>query len=371
MTARLLFVTNADLAAPRGGRALLSALHHDCLRDLLGQALSVERLGSTAGSPLGAVRGYIDGVTPGVIAAVLVRLRTEEIGTVWLDGSNLGRLAQAIRQAVPAVSVITFCHNVEARFFLGAFRQHPGPKAAGVLIANHAAERLAVRHSDRVVALSARDSAGLRRLYGRGADELLPMAMADTLPPSNDADPERLVDPAAPLLFVGGAFYANRAGIAWFARNVAPRIDVATRVVGQGMAAMRAELEGTGVEVIGAVDHLAQCYREARVAIAPIFAGSGMKTKVAEALMFGKRVIGTPEAFSGYEAIAAQAGWVCRTADDFVAAIKAARALPIKALDPALRALYERDHSPAATRARLATILAAAAPARPRMKSER
>lgn len=367
MTARLLFVTNADLAAPRGGRALLSALHHDCLRDLLGQALSVARLGSTAGSPLGAVRGYIDGVTPGVIAALLVRLHTEEIGTVWLDGSNLGRLARAIKRAMPAVTVITFCHNVEARFFLGAFRRQPGAKAAGVLIANYLAERLAVRSSDRVVALSARDSAGLRRLYGRGADALLPMAMADTLPPLAGTDSDALVDPAAPLLFVGGAFYANQAGIAWFARNVAPRIDVATHVVGQGMAAMRAELATVpGVEMVGAVDHLAPCYREARVAIAPIFAGSGMKTKVAEALMFGKRVIGTPEAFSGYEAIAAQAGWVCRTADEFVAAIAAARALPIKALDPALRALYERDHSPAATRARLATILAAAAPARPR-----
>ena len=40
----------------------------------------------------------------------------------------------------------------------------------------------------------------------------------------------------------------------------------------------------------------------AALVIAPIFDGSGMKTKVAEALMHGKHVVGTPEAFSGYAA---------------------------------------------------------------------
>ena len=33
----------------------------------------------------------------------------------------------------------------------------------------------------------------------------------------------------------------------------------------------------------------------------PIFEGSGMKLKTCEALMFGKNIIGTPEAFAGYD----------------------------------------------------------------------
>jgi len=35
--------------------------------------------------------------------------------------------------------------------------------------------------------------------------------------------------------------------------------------------------------------------------ILPIISGSGMKTKTAEALMYGKSIIGIKEAFEGYK----------------------------------------------------------------------
>ena len=47
-----------------------------------------------------------------------------------------------------------------------------------------------------------------------------------------------------------------------------------------------------------------------------------MKTKVAEALMYGKRIIGTREAFSGYEFNAEEVGWLCNTKEEFVAALR-------------------------------------------------
>ena len=43
------------------------------------------------------------------------------------------------------------------------------------------------------------------------------------------------------------------------------------------------------VEVVGSVDDLGIWYVNSFFTIAPIFDGSGMKTKVAESLMFGKR----------------------------------------------------------------------------------
>lgn len=42
--------------------------------------------------------------------------------------------------------------------------------------------------------------------------------------------------------------------------------------------------------------------------IAPIFEGSGMKLKTAEALMYGKTVFGTTEAFEGYDVDYEQVG---------------------------------------------------------------
>ena len=82
-----------------------------------------------------------------------------------------------------------------------------------------------------------------------------------------------------------------------------------------------------------------------------------MKTKVAEALMFGKKIIGTPEAFSGYGEVADRAGWVCTTADQFVVAIEDAASTIAKSFDPDLRALYEDKYSYPAARSRLARIL--------------
>src|SRR5215211_106650 len=130
--------------------------------------------------------------------------------------------------------------------------------------------------------------------------DVLPMAIEDKLRNEADVPQGPLKEPYA--LFVGGAFYANQSGIKWFVENVVPEVSIKTCIVGKGLEALRGELERDGkVEVVGAVDELGHWYRNAKVVIAPIFDGSGMKTKVAEALMYGKRIIGTREAFSGYE----------------------------------------------------------------------
>lgn len=353
---RLLYITPQRGSV--GGREQLSALHERTLGDLLGEGLHIERLTPASlsgfGGIIGALRGRIDGVTRASEERVARLAR--EVDAVWLDGTNLGRLARAIKDAAPATPVITFAHNVETRFFLAALRRKPSLRAAGVLVANAGAERLAIRHSDTLVAINARDSGQFRRTFGRAADDVLPMAIAD--------DPEPASEPIAHndyLLFVGGGFFANRAGIAWFARHVASRAALPTVVVGRGLEDMRGSLDGPGIRLVGEVEFLAPWYAGAAAVIAPIFDGSGMKTKVAEALMHGKRVIGTPEAFTGYEAVADMAGPCCGTAAEFLDAIAAIASRPPPAFDPALRDAWRQHHSPDALRQGMAAILGVAA----------
>ena len=244
----------------------------------------------------------------------------KSIGRIFLDGSNLGRLARAIKNN-SHVEVLTFFHNVEARFFLGALKQYRSAHALGVLAANYVSERMAVRYSDRLITLSKRDSAGIADLYGRAA--------TDVLTDGYRGQALRRGRPAAK---------PTRRTICAFRRwrvlcepvrdpvvrgNVVPEVSIKTCIVGRGLEALRGELERGGkVEVVGAVDQLGHWYRNAKVVIAPIFDGSGMKTKVAEALMYGKRIIGTREAFSGYEDSAEEVGWVCNTKEEFVAALR-------------------------------------------------
>ena len=150
-------------------------------------------------------------------------MRDQAIGRIFLDGSNLGRLARAIKRTTPIVEVLTFFHNVEARFFLGALKQYRSVHALGVLAANYVSERMAVRYSDRLITLNKRDSAGIADLYGRIATDVLPMAIEDKLRDGADAPQSPLKEPYA--LFVGGAFYANLAGIQWFVENVVPEVS--------------------------------------------------------------------------------------------------------------------------------------------------
>ncbi len=340
---------------------MLSRLQHDAMRSILGDKLVLHEIDRVPPAGLQAtfkaLQGYIDGITAEELSAILTRIAEERVGRIFVDGSNLGRLTQVVKQRLPSVEVLTFFHNVEARFFLGALRESRSVRALGVLVGNYAAERAAVRYSDRLIALSRRDSEGLMSLYGRAATDIFPMAVDDKLVP-RPRDPKVHSD-GGYALFVGGAFYANRAGIKWFADNVSPEIGLKTCIVGRGFDEVRAELEREGrVEVVGGVDHLDEWYRNARIVVAPIFDGSGMKTKTAEALMFGKKIVGTPESFSGYEDVAAKAGWVCNTKDEFVEALRLVESMPIPAFDAELRQIYEQNYSRKAAERRLAKILA-------------
>lgn len=345
-----------------GGRAQLSLLNHDVLLDLLGDRLSIIELPKTSlrgwRATVKAMVGYIDGLSPDSAVAVVDRIRTTGALKVFIDGSNLGTLARAIKLECPEVEVLSFFHNCEARFFLGALKQHPSARAIGVLVANYVAERRAVRFSDKLICLSTRDSDLLEKLYGRCATHVSPIALRDRL--SIEIGSDGSVSREKFALFVGGAFYANRAGIKWFVKNVVPYINIKICVVGKGFEELKHELElDPKVKVIGVVNDfdLAIWYRQAQFVIAPIFDGSGMKTKIAEALMFGKKIVGTPEAFVGYEDVASYVGYVCSTSRDLVEATNCLVNTPPRKFDPYLRMLYEKKYSFFAATQRLAEII--------------
>ena len=344
-----------------GGRELLCKVNRDCLRDILGESLDVFELNARplrgTGDLVGAMRGFIDGLTPTVIDEVISRIRNGHFDAIFVDGSNLGEIVSVIKKNFPQMRIVTFFHNVETLFFLGAFKRSRSLRSAAVLVANFLAERKSVRASDAIVVMSEIDSVNLSRIFGRAADVKCPMAL-DEYPKPRDVDDGITPPSERYLLFVGGAFYANKAGIAWFIQHVAPRIQMKTIVVGKGMEFLRDELRPRGnVEIIGGVPSVEKWYSNAHVAIAPIFDGSGMKTKVAEALMFGKQIIGTKEAFAGYEGDVAGMGWECDSADEFVQKIRELEHTELPRFNQAARAIFNQNYSFAAARARLKKII--------------
>lgn len=355
----MLFAKQLDLS-PAGGRELLCRLNYVALREIYGDGLILfelpDRRLQGVRDILNAFKGHIDGLDAARVAKALQVIQEEDIAKVFVDGSNLGGFVAALKKVKPRVEVITFFHNVEARFFWGSLRLQKSFRALAVLIVNYLAERKAVCNSDKIICLSMRDSRLLKKLYGLAATHVSPMALQDKMPADHDLTLSPPHEKFA--LFVGGGFYANRAGITWFVKHVVPHIQMKICIVGRGFVDLKHELEREDkVKVVGEVDGLAEWYHRAQFVVAPIFDGSGMKTKVAEALMYGKKVVGTPEAFSGYEDIAKQAGWVCQTTNEFIAAIEHAQDEIKLPFDPALRALYEIRYSLPAARRRLEMIL--------------
>lgn len=350
------FLITPDLKQ-RGGREQLSSLLRENLRSVTENRIDVFLLPHPQVKTRIFERlcGRIDGVTAQIEADLLKRLSAISPDCIFIDGSNLGRLARLLRKAGVTRPIVTFYHNVESRFFFDAFRAAPSVRGLGILVANTIAERWAAIYSQRRVLLNHRDARLHARLYRRPGTDVLPMALRDQYDPAAAEAASPWDKPYA--LFVGGGFYANVEGMAWYAEKVAPHAPLDTVVIGRGMDVHRTRLEQWGgVHVFGEVDELARWYAHAQIIVAPILSGSGMKTKTAEALMHGKPIAGTAEAFEGYEFVVEDGLTRCKTASDFLEALR--KYVSVEAgFDPELRKRYIQNHSEISMRKTLKNIL--------------
>lgn len=108
------------------------------------------------------------------------------------------------------------------------------------------------------------------------------------------------------LLFVGGfRHHPNVDAITWFAREVYPLVrqrlpEVKLHCVGEKPPKAVSELSDLpGVEIHGHVPELEPLLDGARVAIAPIRFGAGVKGKVNLSMAFGQPVVATSVAVEG------------------------------------------------------------------------
>lgn len=132
----------------------------------------------------------------------------------------------------------------------------------------------------------------------------------------------KIISTTPKLLFVGSYFPGNTKGLKWFCKKILPHVNAHLTIVGSGMEQLKKtiKIDCNKLTIHGKVDKLDSFYLNADIIILPIISGGGMKVKTAEALMWGKYIIGTKEALEGYN-LNKDIAIICQTKQDFIKAI--------------------------------------------------
>jgi len=257
---------------------------------------------------------FSGGLSLSDISKIASVIKQNNIDIVYLDTSLLGRISKYIKRHFPTIKIIVNYHNCEAKYFYDLTRQ------CGVLyiplwISAWYNERLSVKYADLSIFITEEDK---KAVSARQVPSIIiPVTLHDAYSPVVSFPPHYDFY----ILFIGSAFYANIASANYLIKMIAPYISCNIIITGNGMLeALKAVKTPGNVKIIDYVSDLSPLYNNACAFIAPVFSGSGMKVKIAEAMMYGKKILATSHAFTGYKTN--KTCIVCNTATDFISAIK-------------------------------------------------
>lgn len=239
------------------------------------------------------------------------------------DNSVTGEILRIAQDRKFGGKKITFFHNCEMSLYSQMYSSFPWYKRIPLMRIVQANEKMSLKLSDQCVLLNRRDYGDLEKYYPITFNHIvIPITMNDRFEFSKSQATYKHPKPL--FVFLGSYFGPNVNGILWFLKNVFPYVDIRLQIIGKNMHKIVPKIgDVKNVQVLSDVKDLDNYLYEADCMLLPIFDGSGMKLKTCEALMFGKNIIGTPEAFVGYNIDDfCKIGACCKSAEDFVNAIK-------------------------------------------------
>ncbi len=259
------------------------------------------------------------GITNDKKKDIFDKIKKNHYDFCFISSSLGGSLVYEIKKFFPEEKIIVFFHNVEYNFYLQLSKQTGFYKKILAFNAKKN-EEMAIKYADKIISLNKRDAIEIKKLYNREVDFILPTTFDDKYKSIISLNCDKKNDTKKILLFVGSDFYANFHGINWFIENVLDDLEnVVLYVVGKGTEAWKEKFKNiNNLNIVGSVDDLEKYYGLADAVVLPIFLGSGMKTKTAEALMYGKYIFGTKEAFEGYDIDFDKVGGLCNTKEEFI-----------------------------------------------------
>ncbi len=265
---------------------------------------------------------------------ILEKIEKDKIDIVFIDSAILWNVVKKIKNKDSKIKIITFFHDINVhlannylknkssnlKFVKEYFKKMPFLK---VSISN---EKKSIKYSDKIIVLNDRDCNVLKESYEINCPVcIIPISLKDRF---TYEKARKVQSNELELLFVGIAKHLpNLSGIVWFIKNVIEELECELTIIGRGMEDLKSEIY-TGnqlidkkIKLLGTVEDIDEYYYKSDLVITPIFEGGGMKVKTAEALMFGKFIIGSKESFEGYTLIDKVNCNICENKEEFIRAI--------------------------------------------------
>ena len=221
-------------------------------------------------------------------------------------------------------------------------------------------ERQIYRRADALVAITDADRTALAALAPEVPAWIVPNVHAP-----QGAGPE--FPKRSGMLFVGNFLHGpNVDAVTWLIEDIMPKVHgLGLTVVGGNPPQQLVERAGPRVSFAGYVPDMTPYLDAARVSVAPLRYGAGMKGKIGEAMAAGLPVVTTPIGAEGMGLVDGMSALISSTAEGFAAAVTQLagdRAL-WESLATNGRALVGEHWTPAAAGARMREVLEALCPA--------
>lgn len=259
--------------------------------------------------------GYMGGLDSNKQNEIISTINKEQITDVFVDSSLLGTIVKTIKKNNKNTRVYTYFHNIEYEFVKDHIKVNKDYLRFYWLLLARFNEKKATKYSDKLISLNYRDSNAIQNYYNRVPDAIIPITLKDTV---GNETRRKIKSENKKALFIGSYFFANIQGIKWLCANILPHTNIQLTIVGASMDRIKSEIcQSAQVQIYSNVPDLTPFYEDADFVLLPILSGSGMKVKTAESLMHGKFIIGTEEAFRGYD-ISPEIGISCNSAMEFI-----------------------------------------------------
>lgn len=306
---KALFITGSDFSDDTYGGPKGSIRNHLLLQKYFDVDVYLVEKKSSVRSVLSILKGYFPPTDNSDIQAVRELCKKNEYKLVFFDGSTYGEFIKVIDRFT--TKIVIFYHNCQHDYMEVRFGAKWSLKKAIYTFMNDRSEKMSTNMADVHICLSKRDAKRIKEIYGQEVQFILPLTIMDKYEVRN-----AVISEQACLLF-GPVGTANVEAFSWFVKKVSPYLHCKTIVAGKGFEAY-SKWSSDKVSVIGFVESISDLYNSVSCVAIPLFSGGGMKIKTVEAMMFGKSIFGTDEAFVGYDVDYKKIGALCNDENTFI-----------------------------------------------------